>query len=254
MYHSVIFGGKNTFDDWKIVPSERPVFVPPTQKTNFIDIPGADGSLDVSDSLTGYPVFNDREGSLNFTVLNEYEHYNWAVLYSDIMTHLHGRKMHAILEDDPNWYYDGRFWVDAWTPDSYHSKITIKYRVNPYKWSVRTSTDPNWLWDPFNFEEDSVVPSPFVNITVTSNDFWTIMYFDETEAGNAPVCPIFRISTNSGNGMRVYIRNTTLGTYAERSIPEGTSSHRDLMIFGGDNEIGFKGAGTVSLEFRRGRL
>lgn len=64
MYHSVFFGGKNTWDDWHIVPSSRPVIKPPTKKTNYLDIPGADGNLDLSEALTGYPVYNNREGSI----------------------------------------------------------------------------------------------------------------------------------------------------------------------------------------------
>ena len=71
-YHSVNFGDKNTWDDWKLVPSNRPVIDPPTQKTNYIDIPGADGSLDISTALTGYPVYNDRVGSIEFIVMNDY--------------------------------------------------------------------------------------------------------------------------------------------------------------------------------------
>lgn len=254
MYHSVIFGSKNTYDDWKIVPSERPVFVPPAQKTTYIDLPGADGSLDVSDTLTGYPLFEDREGSLNFYVLNDHDHYNWATTYSDIMSYLHGKQLHAILEDDPDWYYDGRFWVESWTPDAHHSKISIKYRVNPYKWSVITSTDPNWLWDSFNFETDSIMASRFRNISVASNSVWTLLTFEDNDAGQAPISPTFHVATNNGNGMRFYLQNRTRGTYVEYNLPEGTSTNRRIMLLNGDITMGFKGIGTVSVEFRRGRL
>lgn len=32
---SVTFGDKNTWDDWKIIPSIRPVFTPPKQKNKL---------------------------------------------------------------------------------------------------------------------------------------------------------------------------------------------------------------------------
>lgn len=256
MYHSVIFGDKNTYDDWKIVPSERPVFVPPAQKTTYLDIPGTDGSLDVSDSLTGYPIYQDREGSFSFYVLNslDYDDYNFASLYSEIMTYIHGKRMHAILEDDPNWYYDGRFWVDSWTPDNYHSKISIKYRVDPYKWSIHTSSDPNWLWDPFNFEEDMITASLFKDIEVRSGDRWTKRRYLSKVIGQAPACPTFTVNSKDRNGMDVFIKNYTVDRYVETHLDDGVSTKHNIMIFGGEVEIGFKNEGTVSVDFRRGRL
>ena len=254
MYHSVIFGEKHTYDDWRLVPTERPVIVPPTQKTNFIDVPGADGSLDVSDALTGYPIYNDREGSLSFYVLNEYDGYNYANVYSDVMTNVHGKRLRMILEDDPGWYYDGRFWVDNWTPDSYHSKISIKYRVDPYKWSTTTSIDSHWYWSTFNFETDVITSTEFVNIPVASNSSWTVKNYSQGTLGLAPTLPKFTVRSNNGRGMDIFIRNISTNTYADAHFPDGTSSNHRLMITNGDISIGFKGAGTVTMDFRMGKL
>ena len=66
MYHSITFGSKNTWEDWHLVPTSRPLFLPPKQKKSITDIPGGDGVLDMSEALTGYPVFNNREGSFEF--------------------------------------------------------------------------------------------------------------------------------------------------------------------------------------------
>ena len=71
MYHSITFINsqnkeKNTWDDWYLIPSSRPVFNPPSVKTQYIDIPGANGQIDLTESLTGYPVYKNREGSWNF--------------------------------------------------------------------------------------------------------------------------------------------------------------------------------------------
>ena len=83
MYHSITFGDKNTWDDWHLVPASRPLFNPPTVKTKIIDIPGANGNLDLSDSLTKYPVYNNREGQIEFIVMNDY--WEWYDAYSTIM-------------------------------------------------------------------------------------------------------------------------------------------------------------------------
>ena len=75
MYHSVTFGDKNTWDDWKLVAAERPFVAPPTPKTNMVDIPGASSELDFSEELTGYPTYENRTGSIEFTITDQYLSY-----------------------------------------------------------------------------------------------------------------------------------------------------------------------------------
>lgn len=133
MYHSITFGNKNTYDDWKLVPETRPVVNPPEPKFIFDEIPGANGSLDLSSSLTGFVNYQDRTGSFNFIVLNDYE--EWQNRYSEIMNYLHGQRMTMILEDDPNYYYIGRFSVSSWDSGENWSTITIDYQVDPFKYS-----------------------------------------------------------------------------------------------------------------------
>lgn len=249
MYHSVIFGDKNTYDDWKIVPSSRPVINPPTQKTVILDIPGADGVLDISEALTGYPVFNNREGSLEFIVLNDYPSYRWEQVYSNIVTYLHGKQMRMILEDDPNYFYDGRFHVDNWSSQKDWSRITIKYSVGPYKWSTHTSIDTDWLWDPFNFETDFISASLFKDIEVSNVPKTLHLTYKET--GEATICPVF-ITTSSN--VTVRYENHSNGNTITRQLPYGSSMQHDILIFGGDVDLTFTGSGTVSIEFRRGRL
>lgn len=49
MYHSLIINvGDNyidTWDDWKLIPSSRPVIAPPIERTKFVTVPGRDLSL-----------------------------------------------------------------------------------------------------------------------------------------------------------------------------------------------------------------
>ena len=144
MYHSITFMNvddtsvrKNTLEDWHLIPSSRPVITPPKVQTKYVDIPGADGSLDLTDYLAGRPTFSDREGTIEFIVLNDYNiegyNYNWSSLYSEVMSYLHGWQKIMILEDDPNYFYKGRFSVDSWTTDQNNSKITVGYKLWPYK-------------------------------------------------------------------------------------------------------------------------
>ena len=89
----------------------------------------------MSQSLTGYPVYQNRTGSIEFIVMNDFK--PWHMAYSDIMDYLHGQKLRAVLEDDPEYFYEGRFTVNVWKSEKDWSRITIDYDVGPYKWSVR---------------------------------------------------------------------------------------------------------------------
>ena len=138
MYHSINLGSKNSWDDWHLVPKSRLLFAPPAVKTKYVDLPGANGSIDLTDTLTGSPAYENRQGTFEFYVINGYG--NWAERYSEIMSYLHGRRMRAVLEDDPDYYYIGRFSVDGWGSEETWSTITISYNVEPYKYSVSSST------------------------------------------------------------------------------------------------------------------
>ena len=251
MYHSVFFGGKNTWDDWHIVPTSRPVIKPPTKKTNYLDIPGADGVLDLSESLTGYPVYNNREGSIEFLVMNDYQ--PWEVLYSAILEHIHGQRMQMILEDDDQYFYEGVFEVEDWQSTVPRSTIVIKYNVGPYKWNINKTTD-DWLWDPFSFEYGKIQPAVFRDITVDSDD-WVLNEFDKYMVEGAPVCPDFIVSSDDGYGIDVWYVNEKLGIDKEVHLDDGTTSIPEFILYGQSSyKLYFKGHGTISIDFRSGRL
>lgn len=248
---SVTFGDKNTWDDWKLIPSIRPVFKPPTQKTNYIDIPGGNGMLDLSESLTGYPVFNNREGEIQFMVMNGYVY--WAERYSEIMNYLHGQRMKAILYEEPDWFYEGRFSVVSWESGQTWSLVTIGYNVGPYKWALLKSKDP-WEWNPFNFETgviwDDLIPDYEINSPAT----WVSQPpLEGPWFGYAPISPVFEVS-NSTN-LEVMFKNEYLQIEKTVMLKDGSNSIPDFIFYRASQyTLEFKGVGNVSLDFRVGRL
>lgn len=192
MYHSITFydgtSAYNTYGSWGLVPETRPSVVPPEPKTKYIDIPSGDGQLDLSDSLTGYPIFNNRESEWSFYVLNDYiigyvpgettisivdtqdshggtirtitvgpaqqpepsaanQFSSWSERLQTIMSNIQGKRIKAVLEDDPGYYYEGRFHVSDWdsTGDTY-SIVTISYNVDPYKHSCEVGSHGNAVY------------------------------------------------------------------------------------------------------------
>ena len=250
MIQSITFGNKNTWDDWKILPVERPVFAPPKPKTNYIDIPGGNGALDFSESLSGYPVFENRSGTFQFRVMNDYT--EWHIRYSEIMEYLHGQSRRAILADDPDWFYKGRFSVDGWDSGDTWSLITIGYTVDPYKWSIISSVDP-WIWDTFNFDTGIIWQQSFSDISIDSPSSWVTKTFEGVLFGKSPISPTFNVS--GASGLNVRFVNAFLGIDKTVYLSNGENYVPDFIFFGQDSySLMFKGVCTVSIEFRVGRL
>ena len=168
---------KNTWADWRLVPASRPVIAPPEPKYQYVDIPGADGELDLTEVLGVGLTYKSREGSLEFIVMNDYNSQfdptyenavgahlytvpyqttsyapgRWAAKYAEIAGFLHGRNVMFALEDDPGYYYIGRMKVNQWKSDAGNSRITFDYHLDPYKYE-RTDSLTKWKWDQLNFE------------------------------------------------------------------------------------------------------
>lgn len=144
----------NTWDDWHIVPTKRPVVSLPTVKTQYIDIPGSNGRLDFTEVLAGEPLYNDREGSWEFVILNGYQ--EWHVLYETIKNFLHGKEATVVLDDAPEYQYKGRLTFDSWEAGEHNSNVTIGYVFSPYK-SYAEGEAADWRWDDLTFKTDDYI-------------------------------------------------------------------------------------------------
>lgn len=137
MYHSITFqdlsgNSRNTWTDWHLIPSSRPVVAQAGVSSTFTEIPGRkDGPIDNSKLLTGKLQYSNRSGSFEFLVDNDHEY--WETIRSKIVEFLHGKRMRVILEDDPDYYYEGRVSLNEWRSESWNSRVTIAYMLGAYK-------------------------------------------------------------------------------------------------------------------------
>ncbi len=240
MYHSVTFGSMNSFSDWHLVPDGRQVIEMPEMKTTIVDIPGSSGILDLSESLTHYPIYKNRTGSLNFHVINDIE--PWHITCSRIANYLHGKQQTLILEDDPDYYYQGRMTM-SWKPsnDGKWPSVEIKYDLDPYKYYYQTSIEE--------------CPELYKNISV-NNTTKVIDLSDEWSIGSVPVVPEFILTGVSGSGTTIRLVNYELGIDKTVTInSNGTRKYYDMVISnisGGNTcRITISGKGTVNIVFRR---
>ena len=124
---------RNTWSDWYLIPSSKPVFVQPTPVYKYVDIPGRDGQLDTTDYLIGRPTYSDRKGSFEFIIASQYR--NVSALRQELASFFKGQRMEVTLSEERGIKYKGRFFFRGLTPDKSYSKITIEYQVDPYRYN-----------------------------------------------------------------------------------------------------------------------
>ena len=102
---------------------------PATPKTNYVDVPGGDGSIDLTEAL-GTVKYNDRKGQFIFTVLptDDYEEKK-----SEISNILNGKKFKFTLDKDPDWCYIGRCSVSDYKSDKKKRQIAVDLKLQPFK-------------------------------------------------------------------------------------------------------------------------
>lgn len=69
-YHSITIGERNTWDNWYLVPTSRPLVNPPQVKTHYVNVPGRNGALDLTEAIAGRAVYGNRTGNWEFYVMN----------------------------------------------------------------------------------------------------------------------------------------------------------------------------------------
>lgn len=249
---------RNTWEDWGLIPTSRPLVAPPEQKRTKIEIPSTSGELDLTYELVPYPIFQNRTGSWEFKVASDKP---WFVLQQEIASYLHGRDVRVILKDDPAYYYTGVCHIESWNSanDGSGSTISIGYDLEPYKKYIYSSID-EWEWNPFNFYTDSIQTKDFHNFRVSTKsrlwggeknlndlkgaendkfwDPWTIQL--TKKIGSMPVVPTIKISTNDGLAYEnciVYIRyrnpsiRSSYFRYIELSKKEYTLVDPEILFY-----------------------
>lgn len=135
---------RNTWDNWKLAPSTRPVVNPPEPKKEYVDVPGADGSIDYTEALTKVR-YQNRTGSWTFLIDNGY--WDWTVLYTEFMTLYQGKKVMVQLVDDPDYYYLGRIEVNQFNQNKDYSSFVINYTLEPFKYPMDSHMNRWWKWN-----------------------------------------------------------------------------------------------------------
>lgn len=208
--YAIFDGEKNTFADWGLMLSGVSISDPEPQ-TITTDIPGRNGPLDLSEVLTGYVNYKNRKITLEFDASSSYD--DWPALRSKISNYLHGRNRQIVFDNDPEFYYYGRFAVDHRLSDEATATVIITGLVDPYKYA-RELTE----------------------ISLTGPGTATIY------GSRMPVVP----TITAASATTVTFNGTA---YA---VPAGANLIPGVCLTEGENTLVFAGGGNVTISFRGG--
>lgn len=222
---------KHSYDDFGL--RIRSVHIgTPQVKENLIEIPGADGYLDMTD------YFGTRYENRELTIECDMEdrgYYNWAGAVSQISNYLHGKKRKLILDWDNGYYYMGRGSCEFTKENRPYSRITLTFECEPYKYEL-TASDEDWLWDPFDFEEGVI--RDYKDLQVKGR-------LEQLVVGS-PMPSVPKIIVSTDMTVEFEGEQYTLKT-GENYLP-------DIEIKEGEHTITFIGSGTATISYRGGSL
>ncbi len=216
----VTFDGRiHTWKDWGL--NLVSIYIPmPKPKSQLIDIPGGDGSIDLTE-INGRPVYDNRDGmELVFDLMDE-DYKVWFLKYSEFAKEIHGKKVKMVLDDEPEHYYMVRLNLDGQKTNPVYGEITLSGTAEPFKYDHVSSNEP-WKWGSFNFctgvirnLSDQVISTAKNTITILGAGIDNPPIFIVTEADNLKLAHegrtyVLKVGRNRFPAVRVGEEDVTL--------------------------------------------
>lgn len=227
--------GQHTRDlGLKLVSFNIPL--PPVNE-NIITIPGMSGGIDATEVAAGHPTYGMREGlKLVFKLYNNWT--DFEVAKSKLAEWIHGKKVKVVLDSDPAYYYVCRLRIDTQKTNPVNATIVVTGTADPMKYEI-TSSDEEWLWDPFSFEDGVIRELADVEITSDNTEI-TIL------AGDYSTSPVFIVSESIN-------LTVTYGGYTY-PLPVGETKIPRIRVGEEDVVLVFSGQGKLDISYRGERL
>ena len=208
------FGTKWAHADYGLIVAPYAIPMPEPQM-NFVEIPGRDGALDLSEAF-GTVRYTDR-----IIPLTLYARAPFDTLISAFAADVHGRRMNVIFDRDPTFYYDARITLEDVERHVGYCELSLKCRAKPYKLE--------------HFETMiTVLPTGSATVTLTN----TLM----------PVVPTITVSA------AMTLAFTIAGVVHTSNLAPGSHVVPSLVLLEGDTVIGITGTGRITFTYRKGAL
>lgn len=205
-----------------------PVYAVPTPEvqTNYIDIPGRDGQLDRT-APDGIVHYKNREWSLEFRKTGaNVSGYDLPILAQRLYSDLHGRSGSMIFDDDANYKWIGRVFIDEVRCEN-NGLIIVDIRV---------------ITEPFRYGVIGIKRS----LTLTDQSQTVLL-----QNRNKPIIPTITIT---GDDADVNLIFTIKGDTHSAHLSAGVWNIPDLILFDGITVISVSGVGNISFEYPEAML
>lgn len=209
------FGAFHSYSDLRLILSKKEMGSP-TVKAQKLDIPGADGTLDLTDFF-GEPKYEDVTHRFDFSTA--YPQEEFITQFSTIKNKIHGRKMRVILDDDPLFFWVGRCHVSGFTSEKGIGTVSVEVDCEPYKYKL-----------------DHTVMAYAVNGTQTIN------------LTNARKRAVPEVQAFTDTNITVDFRGNTW------TLGKGNYTLPELELTAGDNPVTVTGMGTITFVWQEGEL
>lgn len=208
------FGIKWAHADYGLIVAPYAIPMPEPQ-TNFVEIPGRDGTLDLSEAF-GTVRYADR-----IIPLTLYARAPFDTLISAFAADVHGRRMNVIFDRDPTYYYDARITVEDVERHAGYCELSLECRAKPYKKEHFETTI-------------TVLPTGIASVTLTNT--------------RMPVVPSITVSAE------MTLRYTLNEKEYTVNLAAGSHIIPSLVLIEGDTMIGITGTGRITFTYRKGAL
>ncbi len=233
IFFSAEINGVHMLNTYAMALKERHCVQPPEPKTFYQDIPGADGSLDLSEVNSGRIVYQRRAITMNFGC--GYSIDDWPAVFSEVLHKFHGQIGKIIFDDDPMYYYYGRMTISDYSRALTLGTFTIIVDADPYKYEL-TAGNEEWLWDPLDFVDGIIREYGKIEV---NGEYELIV--DGTQKWVIPEIVVSADMTVIFEGVRY-------------SLTAGNNKIYDIVIKEGENHLLFQGNGIVTVNYRGAKL
>ena len=130
----ILFGNLHSFWDLDLILAEA-IIPPASPKETYVDIPGADGSVDMTEAH-GEVKYSDRTGAKFTFYMNpagDLSDAAWEEKKTQISNLLNGLRCNITLDKDPDYYWQGRCKVNDHASNKKLHKFVVGARLAPYK-------------------------------------------------------------------------------------------------------------------------
>lgn len=213
MERAFIFNNFNTYYDWGLILTEKNISYP-EPKTNYIELDGMSGSLDLTEALSGEVEYRDRQISATFWTCNGNRRERETLL-RNITALLHGRKIKIIEPDNPTHYFYGRVTVTPSVSNLAYLEFNIEAICEPWRYAIDETAR---------------------YVEVNNNDVSVII----NNRGVKTLCPEITVVGS------VTITNGDVST----TLTTGTYKITTIKLKSGVNTIDVSGYGKVTIKYR----